>query len=124
MLTRKEFLFTPDIFITEDILPNSSVDFDFEERKKQVERKQYVASGICSVAFNRKRGIFAIADSYFNPKIRIFNSQTFEQLRILSGGAVSEFYDMDFSREGDKLVSLSGIPDHMIRVWDWEKGKM
>ena len=122
--TKEENFFLPDIYIDEPVVAQNNNSFidDLENAEEVTQRKLYLTAGVCTAAFNRKKGVFAIADSYSNPKIRIYNSKTFELLRILSGGGIIEFFDLDFSRDGSFLASLSGIPDHSLKIWDWERG--
>ncbi|CAL1546993.1 unnamed protein product [Lymnaea stagnalis] len=63
----------------------------------------------------------AFAEYAENPKIFVYAYPTYSEIAVLEGGADLEFQVIDFS-EGDHMLSVSGVPNFEIVLWNYLKG--
>lgn len=54
------------------------------------------------------------------PNIYIYSYPDMKLYRILPNGTERRYAHCEFSKTGDKLVSLGGFPDFTITVWNWQ----
>ena len=95
--------------------------------------------GIGPVAVSQTANLIAYAEVTLEPLIHIlrypecsvtlslkgqardvFNSENVGQTQLVhfaAGDAKLEYLSLAFSMEGDKLVSLSGVPDFLLTIW-------
>ncbi|CAH1956940.1 unnamed protein product [Acanthoscelides obtectus] len=64
---------------------------------------------------------FAVAECGKKPIIIVYVWPSLEINCILRGGATRTYTNLDYSPDGELLVSQSGEPDYLITVWDWKK---
>ena len=55
------------------------------------------------------------------PPICIFEYPSLEVKFVLDGGALKAYAHVEFSPDGKLLASLSGTPDYMLTLWNWQK---
>ncbi|VEN38081.1 unnamed protein product [Callosobruchus maculatus] len=67
---------------------------------------------------------FAVAECGIKPIIIVYVWPSLEINCILRGGATRTYTNLDYSPDGELLVSQSGEPDYRITVWDWKKHKI
>lgn len=75
--------------------------------------------GVGSIAVHPKKTHFAVAEKGVKPNIYIYSYPDLKLYRILQKGTEQRYAHVEFSKSGDKLVSLGGFPDFTITVWDW-----
>ncbi|XP_022906281.2 cilia- and flagella-associated protein 44 [Onthophagus taurus] len=66
----------------------------------------------------------AIAENGEHPPIIIYDWPALEVVCFLRGGTSKCFHHLNYSPEGDLLVSQGGEPDHLITVWNWRKSRI
>ncbi|KAJ8927183.1 hypothetical protein NQ314_020459, partial [Rhamnusium bicolor] len=67
---------------------------------------------------------FAVAECGYRPIIIMYEWPTLEIICVLKGGAAKIYANMDFSPNGELLVSQGGEPDFLITVWTWLEHKI
>ena len=55
------------------------------------------------------------------PPICIFEYPSLDVKFVLDGGALKAYAHVEFSPDGKLLASLSGTPDYMLTLWNWQK---
>ncbi|CAG9840027.1 unnamed protein product [Diabrotica balteata] len=73
---------------------------------------------------NKEYSHFAVAECGRRPIIILYNWPEMTILCILRGGAKKLYSNMDYSPDGELLVSQSGEPDYLITVWNWKEHKI
>lgn len=72
-----------------------------------------------SIAVHPSKKHFAVAEKGDFPNIYIYEYPSLKLYRILQKGTETRYAHVEFSKQGDKLVSLGGFPDYTITVWNW-----
>ena len=72
-----------------------------------------------SIAVHPSKKHFAVAEKGDFPNIYIYEYPSLKLYRILQKGTETRYAHVEFSKQGDKLVSLGGFPDFTITVWNW-----
>ena len=85
---------------------------------------------------NHKYGLIAIAEYGLSPSIFVYSypskqlKYTFQgsfelnYLNRILGASQLEIQDLKISRDGKKLISIAGVPDYEIRIWNLENGEL
>ncbi|XP_056639556.1 cilia- and flagella-associated protein 44 isoform X1 [Diorhabda sublineata] len=73
---------------------------------------------------NKEYPHFAVAECGQKPIIILYNWPEMTILCVLKGGAKRLYSHMDYSPDGEFLVSQSGEPDYIITVWNWHEHKI
>uniref|UniRef100_A0A3Q3WB09 Cilia- and flagella-associated protein 43 n=1 Tax=Mola mola TaxID=94237 RepID=A0A3Q3WB09_MOLML len=79
--------------------------------------------GIGALTANGKSGIFAFSDHKLSPSIFVYNFKDFHLKNELKGSAQLDYTSLALSDDGPYLACCSSLPDHIITVWNWEKGE-
>lgn len=66
----------------------------------------------------------AVAENGNKPPIIVYEWPSMEIVCLLKGGAEKSFSHMDYSPNGDLLVSQAGEPDYLITVFNWPEHKI
>ena len=77
------------------------------------------SDGVGSICVHPGLKHFAVAEKGDSPNIYIYEYPSFKLYRILERGTEKMYAHVEFSKSGDKLVSLGGNPDYTLTVWDW-----
>ncbi len=98
-----------------------------EEQKQQLMIKDsnegdFNISGTEIIAFNCKQKIIAVAEKCLKPRMHIYNYDG-KRIQMLSNIANISLSDLNFSRDGEWLISLASAPDHRMILWEWKTGK-
>ncbi len=91
--------------------------------------------GIGAVAVHPSRTCFAVAERAIGPAgtsnsatagpaIYIYSDPELQVTHVLSYGTERGFSDINFSSQGDKLVSVGSFPDFFLTVWTWNTCRM
>jgi WD40 repeat protein len=75
--------------------------------------------GIGSIAVNKSRKYYAVAEKGDHPNIYIYEYPSNRLYRVLRGGTDKSYSNVCFSNLGDKIASVGSEPDFNICVWDW-----
>lgn len=76
--------------------------------------------GINTAAISPRSSIIAYAEKQSNPKVYIADIEASElEPKTLDNLAELEVVSLSFSWDAKQLAVLSGIPDHIITLWDW-----
>jgi WD40 repeat protein len=82
-------------------------------------------AGVGAVAVHPARTHIAVAErSHSGPTISVYAYPSLQLQHVLVGGTERGFTDVNFSRGGDKLVSVGSFPDFLIAVWEWQSGRL
>lgn len=76
--------------------------------------------GVGSIAVHPNRRFFAVAEKGDSPNIYIYEYPSLKLYRVLCKGTEQKYAHVEFSKTGEKLVSLGGAPDYTITVWNWK----
>eukprot|EP01138_Halocafeteria_seosinensis_P002674 gb/GECG01002734.1/.p1 GENE.gb/GECG01002734.1/~~gb/GECG01002734.1/.p1 ORF type:complete len:2084 (+),score=391.13 gb/GECG01002734.1/:1-6252(+) len=79
-----------------------------EEQKKQENKNTWIAIG----------------EKGRSPNIYIYHYPTLKLVRVLRRGTEQAFSDVNFNRDGSRLLSVGAEPDFLLTVWDWKNEKM
>ncbi|KAL8601271.1 hypothetical protein ACOMHN_003215 [Nucella lapillus] len=82
----------------------------------------FPGKGVGPIAVHKVAKKLAIAEDCLQPKIYVYGYPVMEQLAVFEDGAKIEFQKVEFSY-ADHLLSLSGIPDYVLIIWDYKKGE-
>ncbi len=84
----------------------------------------HTGHGIGVVATCAKTKQFAYAERRLQPQICVCSYPDLQQLFSLDGAAEVELVALAFSRDGSRLISLSGAPDLRLSVWELKSRQM
>jgi len=82
------------------------------------------SDGIGSIAVHPSRKYFAVAEKGTNPNIYIYDYPDMRLYRICKNGTEKSYSHVEFSMNGDKLVSVGSSPDYTITVWNWKSQRV
>ncbi|KAG5898603.1 hypothetical protein JTB14_020979 [Gonioctena quinquepunctata] len=99
--------------------------FDIETRKIWF-RRTALGGGIGHIRKNPNPEYphFAVAECGHEPAIIIYEWPSLTIKCVLIGSAEHLYSNIDFSPDGELLVSQSGEPDYLITVWNWHERKI
>jgi len=80
--------------------------------------QQLASNGIASYAVNAKASLIAVAEQSAQPSVTVYRHPDLEVQAEFTDGAEFEFSAIAFSRDGQRLVALSGRTDFQVNVWD------
>lgn len=107
-----------------------------KENGRHVKSVTSEGKGIGPIAVSQEQGLIAYCEDSLEPLIYILKypecsvvhamkgtdqEKGRERVNLLhmtsSGDAVMKYQDIAFSGDGNKLVSLSGVPDFLLTIW-------
>ena len=72
---------------------------------------------------NPNSSLIAYANKKLKPNIEIMNYPDLDHVQTLEGGCLMEYVDLAFYPNNDLLLSLSGIPDFLVTLWNHTTGE-
>ncbi|XP_063235777.1 cilia- and flagella-associated protein 44 isoform X2 [Bacillus rossius redtenbacheri] len=63
----------------------------------------------------------AVGEKGTSPLLIIYEWPSFNVVCLLRYGAKKEYAYLDYSPDGELLLSQAGDPDYMLTIWDWHK---
>jgi len=81
-------------------------------------------TGIGCFVVHPTRATLAVGETGRAPKVCIYDYPNFDLIKVLRNGAARSYSCMSYSRTGQKLATVSGSPDFLLSIWDWDKEQM
>ena len=81
-------------------------------------------TGIGCFVVHPTRETLAVGETGRAPKVCIYDYPNFDLIKVLRNGAAQSYSCMSYSRTGQKLATVSGSPDFLLSIWDWDKEQM
>jgi len=81
-------------------------------------------TGVGSFAVHPTRKSFTVGEKGKDPKLCVYEYPSLDLIKILRNGAVRSYACMSYSSGGGKLATVSGSPDFMLSIWDWNNEQM
>lgn len=82
-------------------------------------RRSSLGGGVGCIKKNPQQPHLVVAENGSFPPIFIFNYPTMDVVATLEKGTTFTYSCLDFSPDGELLVSQGGDPDYLLTVWRW-----
>jgi len=92
-------------------------------KKKQI-FFSHSGGGIGAVCVHPSKKYYAVGEKGRYPCIFIYEYPSLKLYRILVKGTEAAYANINFSQDGEQIVSLGSYPDFQITIWDWKKQQM
>lgn len=87
-------------------------------------RRSVLGGGIGFIKKNPKFNTLTVAENGMTPPIFIYSWPALELISTLRQGAKYYYTGLDYSPDGEMLVSQAGDPDYTLTVWNWRDAKI
>ncbi|XP_055535978.1 cilia- and flagella-associated protein 44 isoform X2 [Wyeomyia smithii] len=99
----------------------------FDVRKQTIAtRRSSTGGGIGCIQINPNPELchLTIGENGSNPPIIIYSYPEMAVVNILNNGTTQAYSRVDYSSDGELLVSQGCDPDYMLTVWNWRDGEI
>jgi cilia- and flagella-associated protein 57 len=104
---------------------HSLIIYSLDEKRQKFITATENTSGITAIAIAASRRFIAVAEQHDRGLVSVYDLKTLKKRKVLSSAETQgvAYVCMEFSADGQLLLTQGGAPDWILTCWNWSKGK-